>query len=57
MTAAQINSEILKVKGINKNLLSLVKQGKKEYYQEYIDGCAYLLQLTSAKPNHDLKIA
>lgn len=57
MTQAQINTEIKKVTLIKDALLKCVKDGKTEYYKDYIDTCAYLLKLNQSKPKHNLSIA
>ncbi len=57
MTQAQINTEIKKITEIKNSLLKCVKDGKTEYYKDYIDTCTYLLKLNQLKPKHNLSIA
>ena len=57
MTDLQINTEIKNTKLIMENLMSCMKSGKMQFYQEYIDISCYYLKLLQVKPNHNLTIA
>ena len=57
MTTSQINSEIKNTKEILSKLKKCIKEGKKEYMQDYTNASAYLLRLNQVKPNHSLLIS
>ena len=57
MTTSKINSEIKNTKEILSKLKQCIKDGKKEYMQDYIDASTYLLKLNQVKPSHSLVVA
>ncbi len=55
MTQSQINRELETTKKMMDKLMACIKEGKKEYYQNYLDLSTYYLKLSKFKPNHNLK--